>query len=100
MRERNRRLLKDVLGRLVEECESECQALGQESLEGPSPWERAVEIMPDPASALLTRRLQDANFREVRRLTNLLRKTQPWEQHGEETTDLRLTQDITENRTS
>ena len=43
-------------------------------MSGPSPFERAAEIAPTPEEALAMRRTQDANLREVRRLTNLLIK--------------------------
>jgi hypothetical protein len=43
-------------------------------LNGPSPFERAAEIAPTHPNAKLMRRMQDSNFREVRRITNLLLK--------------------------
>jgi hypothetical protein len=46
----------------------------QESLMGPSPYERAAEIAPTQRNATLMRRMQDSNFREVWRVTNLLLK--------------------------
>jgi len=48
----------------------------KKSLAGPSPYDLATEIAPSHVDALLMRRLQDANLREVRRLTNLLLKIQ------------------------
>jgi hypothetical protein len=73
-RERARRLLKNILSRQAEACETQRQALLKETVAGPSAWERAAEITPDGSDALVVRRLQDANFREVRRVTNLLLK--------------------------
>jgi hypothetical protein len=73
-RERARKLLRNILTRQVEVCESQRKALLRESLAGPSPYELAAEIAPSHADALLMRRMQDANMREVRRLTNLLLK--------------------------
>jgi len=73
-RERARKLLRNILTRQAEACESQRKALLKESLAGPSPYELAVEIAPNHAEALLMRRIQDANMREVRRLTNLLLK--------------------------
>jgi hypothetical protein len=46
----------------------------QESPMGPSPYERAAEIAPAHRNSLLMRRMQDSNFREVWRVTNLLLK--------------------------
>jgi hypothetical protein len=46
----------------------------QESLMGPSPYERAAEIAPTHRNTLLMRRMQDSNFREVWRVSNLLLK--------------------------
>jgi hypothetical protein len=75
-RERARKLLRNILSRQAEACEAQRKALLKESLAGPSPYELAAEIAPTHADALLMRRMQDANMREVRRLTNLLLKIQ------------------------
>ena len=56
----------------------------KESLAGPSPYELAAEIAPSHAEALLMRRTQDANMREVRRLTNLLLKIEHRKSPGED----------------
>ncbi|MGO8814927.1 MAG: hypothetical protein ACLQVG_09770 [Terriglobia bacterium] len=60
----------------MEVCETQRKALLRESLAGPSPYELAAEVAPPPAEILQMRRVQDANLREVRRLTNLLLKIQ------------------------
>jgi hypothetical protein len=73
-RERPRQLLENILKRQVEICEEQRQAVLKESLKGPSPYERATEIAPTHPSARLMRRMQDANFREARRIINLLLK--------------------------
>ena len=73
-RERPRQLLENLLTRQVELCEAQRQATLRESLKGPSPYERAAEIAPTHPHARLMRRMQDSYFREVWRLTNLLRK--------------------------
>jgi hypothetical protein len=75
-RERPRQLLENILKRQVEACEHQRKALLRESVKGPSPYERAAEIAPTHPNARLMRRMQDSNFREVRRLTNLLLKLQ------------------------
>jgi hypothetical protein len=73
-RERVRQLLENILKRQVELCEAQRKAILKESLTGPSPYERAAEIAPTHPNARLMRRMQDSNFREVRRVTNLLLK--------------------------
>ena len=78
-RERPRQLLENILTRQVETCEAQRKALLKESLKGPSPYERAAEIAPTHPNARLMRRMQDSNFREVRRLTNLLLKLKRYE---------------------
>jgi hypothetical protein len=82
-RERARKLLRNILSRQAEACEAQRKALLRESLAGPSPYELAAEIAPSHAEALLLRRQQDANMREVRRLTNLLLKIQRRERKTE-----------------
>ncbi|MGD0223683.1 MAG: hypothetical protein ABSF71_15225 [Terriglobia bacterium] len=73
-RERPRHLLENILKRQVEACEQQRKALLKESVKGPSPYERAAEIAPTHPDARLMRRMQDSNFREIRRVTNLLLK--------------------------
>ena len=73
-RERPRQLLENILKRQVEVCEVERKITLKESLKGPSPFERAAEIAPTHPNAKLMRRMQDSNFREVRRVANLLLK--------------------------
>jgi hypothetical protein len=73
-RQRPRQLLENILRRQVEICEEQRQALLKESVKGPSPYERAAEIAPTHPNAQLMRRMQDSNFREIRRVTNLLLK--------------------------
>jgi len=74
VRERARKLLRNILSRQVEVCETQRKALLRESLAGPSPYELAAENAPGHAEALLIRRVQDGYMREVRRLANLLLK--------------------------
>ena len=73
-REPVRQLLEHILSRQVEICEAQRKATLRESLMGPSPYERAAEIAPTQRSATLMRRMQDSNFRQVWRVTNLLLK--------------------------
>jgi hypothetical protein len=73
-RERARKLLRNILSRQAEACEAQRKVLLKESLAGPSPYDFAAEIAPSHADALLMRRTQVANMREIRRLINLLLK--------------------------
>jgi hypothetical protein len=79
VRERPRQLLENILTRQVEICEAQRKTILKESLTGPSPYERAAEIAPTHPNARLMRRMQDSNFREVRRVTNLLLKIKRYE---------------------
>ena len=82
-RERPRQLLENILKRQVEICATQRKALLKESVNGPSPYERAAEIAPTHPNARLMRKMQDSNFREVRRLTNLLLKIKRYERQRE-----------------
>jgi hypothetical protein len=82
-RERARKLLRNILSRQAEACEAQRRILLKESLAGPSPYELAAEIAPSHAEALLMRRTQDANMREVRRLINLLLRIKRYERQME-----------------
>jgi hypothetical protein len=73
-RERPRQLLENLLRRQVEACEARRKAIRQELQLGPSPYERAAEVAPIHPEAQRLRATQDALFREVRRVTNLLYK--------------------------
>ena len=78
-RERPRQLLENILTRQMENCAAQRKAILKESVKGPSPYERAAEIAPTHPDARLMRRMQDSNFREVRRVTNLLLKIKRYE---------------------
>ena len=71
-RERARKLLRNILTREAESCEAQRKTLLKELLEGPSPYELAADIAPNHTEAWVVRRTQDANLREVRRITSLL----------------------------
>jgi hypothetical protein len=71
--------VENILKRQVEICEEQRQAVLKESLKGPSPYERATEIAPTHPNARVMRRMQDSNFREARRIINLLLKLKRYE---------------------
>lgn len=73
-REDPRQLLENILRRLADICEEQRKAILKEIVQGPSPYECAAQIAPTHPNARLMRRMQDVNFREVRRVTNLLLK--------------------------
>ena len=95
-RERARKLLRNILSRQAEACEAQRKTLLRESLAGPSPYEFAAEIAPSHADALLMRRTQDANMREVRRLINLLRKIKRYDRQMESSEENAPFQDVLE----
>jgi hypothetical protein len=78
-RARPRQLLENLLRRMMDACREQIDALLKESVQGPSPYERAAEIAPTQPNALLLRRMQDSQLREVRRLTNMLMKIKRYE---------------------
>jgi hypothetical protein len=97
-RERARRLLRNILSRQAEACEAQRKTLLRESLDGPSPYEFAAEIAPSHADALLVRRTQDANMREVRRLIYLLLKIKRYERQTEKLETTAALHDVIEKK--
>ena len=95
-RERARKLLRNILSRQGEACEAQRKTLLQESLAGPSPYEFAAEIAPSHADALLMRRTQDANMREMRRLITLLIKVKRFERQMEKAKKAESLHDVIE----
>jgi hypothetical protein len=81
----------------VDICEAQAKALLKESIKGPSPYERAAEIAPTHASAMLMRRMQDSYFREVRRITNLLLKMKRRERKARAGADNGELNDVTDH---
>jgi len=102
-RERPRHLLENILKRQVGICEEQRKAVLKESLKGPSPYERATEIAPIHPNARVMRRMQDSNFREARRIINLLLKLKRHELRMEVLTkraekQARVSRDMLENK--
>jgi len=73
-----------------------------ELLAGPSPYELAAEVASPPGETLQMRRVQDANMREVRRLSNWLLKIQ--RRQGPEAPDssaqAAVSYDVSENKSA
>jgi hypothetical protein len=86
----------------VEVCETERKVLLRESLAGPSPYELAAENLPSLTDALLLRRVQDGNLREVRRLTNLLPKIKRRKSREapDSSAQAAVSYDVSENKTT
>ena len=97
-RERARKLLRNILTRQAEACEAQRKSLLKESLAGPSPYEFAAEIAPSHADALLMRRAQDANMREIRRLINLLLRIKRYERQMEGSEKTAALHDVSETK--
>ncbi|MGO8789800.1 MAG: hypothetical protein ACLQVL_20775 [Terriglobia bacterium] len=97
-RERARKLLRNILTRQAEACEAQRKSLLKESLAGPSPYEFAAEIAPSHADALLMRRAQDANMREIRRLINLLLRIKRYEGQMEGSEKTAALHDVSETK--
>ncbi len=97
-RERARRLLKNILSRQAEACEDQRKALLKESLAGPSPYEFAAEVAPSHADALMMRRTQDANMREVRRLIYLLLMIKRYQRQTEALEKTAALHDVSETK--
>ena len=81
-RERPRQLLKNILSRQVELCETQRKAILKDSLAGPSRYERAAEVGLAHPNVALMQRMEESSFRQIWRITNLLLKLK--RQAGEE----------------
>jgi hypothetical protein len=95
-RERPRQLLENILNRQVERCAALRKASREELRKGPSPFERAAEIAPTHPNSKLMRRMQDSNFREARRITNLLLKLKGNERRMEALEEESEVEEVTE----
>jgi hypothetical protein len=71
-RQRVRQLLENILNRQVEMLKAQRQDLLRQSIDGPSPYERAAEIVPTQPEIKFMQRMEDSNCRQVLRLSNLL----------------------------
>jgi hypothetical protein len=97
-RERPRQLLENILRRQVETCEAQRKAAREEARRGPSPYERAAEIAPTHPNARLMRGMQDSNFQEVQRVTNLLLRMKRCDRQKEALEKPPACQDVPESK--
>jgi len=96
-REPVRQLLENLLTRQVEIFEAQHRELLRESLAGPSPEERAAEIVPSDPQTKLMQRMEDSNFRQVARITSLLLRLRRHERHSQRSQDPIFSIDAEEN---
>jgi hypothetical protein len=71
-REPVRQLLENILTRQVEILDTEHRALLREVIAGPSPYERAAELVPKHPESDLIRRMENSNCRQILRMSSLL----------------------------
>ncbi len=67
-----RQLLENILSHQVEMFDAQHHDLLRQSVAGPSPHERAAEIVPTHPNAALMQRIEDSNFRQAARMASLL----------------------------
>jgi hypothetical protein len=99
-RETLRRLLANILRRQVELCQAQRVDNLRECVKGPSPYERAAEIAPNHPNARLMQRMDDASFREVWRITNMLMKIQGKGGGARNSRKRRESHDVYDNKTT
>jgi len=84
-REPIRQLLENLLTRQVQLFESQHHELLRQSVKGPSPYERAVEIVPTHPETRLVQKLENSNLRQLLRMSNLLIRLRRQERQMEAT---------------
>jgi len=94
-REPVRQLLENLLSRQVEIFDAQHHDMLRQCLAGPSPRERAAEIVPTHPNSELMQGMEDSNFRQIARMTGLLirlKRQERWmEAHG-------FSEDVIENK--
>jgi hypothetical protein len=83
-REPVRQLLENILSRQVQIFEAQHQDMLRECLSGPSPYERAAEIVPTHPNTKLMQRLEDSQCRQLLRMTSLLMRLRRHERQMED----------------
>jgi hypothetical protein len=96
-RERPRQLLENILNREVENCVAQRKAMLKESIGGPSLYERAAEIAPDPSNTKSILRLEASNFHQVWRISNLLMTIKRYGHEVENWENAPISQNVDEN---
>jgi hypothetical protein len=86
-REDVRQLLENILSHQVEMFDAQHHDLLRQSVAGPSPHERAAEIVPTHPNALLLQRIEDSNFRQVARMASLFIRMKRLEERPDEHRD-------------
>jgi len=83
-REDARQLLENILSHQVEMFDAQHHDLLRQSVAGPSPHERAAEIVPTHPNAALMQRIEDSNFRQAARMASLFIRLKRLEERPDE----------------
>ena len=97
-RERARQLLENILRRERELCEKQRKDMLKESMEGPSPYERAAEIALSYPNVAMMQRIEESNFRQIWRISVLLQKTKRQGREARELGNSRGGENVHENK--
>ena len=97
-REPVRQLLENLLSRQVRIFDAQHHDLMRQCLAGPSPCERAAEIVPTNPNTDFMQRMENSNFRQVARMTSLLIRLRRQEFQIEDLRKSAASVHITENK--
>ncbi len=99
-REDARQLLENILSHQLETFDAQHHDLLRQSLAGPSPHERAAEIVPTHPNATLMQRMEDSNFRQVARMASLLIRMKRWERQMANRENPAVSEDVIDKKDS
>jgi len=97
-RQRFRQLLENILTQQVEIFEEQRHDLLRQSIDGPSPFERAAEIVPTHPNTEFMQKMEDSNCRQVLRLSNLLIRLRRHEWVRQNMEKLGVSDDVSQNK--
>jgi hypothetical protein len=99
-REDARQLLENILSHQVEMFDAQHHDLLRQSVAGPSPQERAAEIVPTHPNAALMQRMEDSNFRQVARMAGLFIRMKRWERQIDDRENPAVSEDVIDKKDS
>ncbi len=99
-REDARQFLENILSHQVETFDAQHHDLLRQSLAGPSPHERAAEIVPTHPNTTLMQRMEDSNFRQVARMASLLIRMKRWERQMANRENPAVSEDVIDKKDS
>jgi hypothetical protein len=99
-REGARQLLENILSHQVETFDAQHHDLLRQSLAGPSPQERAAEIVPTHPHAALMQRMEDSNFRQAARMASLFIRMKRWERQTDDRENPAVSEDVIDKKAS